>query len=309
MKIILTVIAIVLVSGCDWRPWNTIDSQYAQAKILSDNENFSEAAAVLTPLANDGHVPSQILLGRIYALGNESFAQNFKLAFKWTSKASQSDDLQAITYLGHLYSKGAGVDKDENKAFELFSQASDKGYSPAFMPLARIYLSNRVHKNLAEGMKWSYLALVRGTPPLTDDKVMRIYFSVTQLLETYPSGNSEKVDGLAMAQEWLWLHPEYTVNQGAVEIVSSLTTDFAYKAAVDAIIVENNVIKSHVWSNKQLSLGIIANEVAPLNFHKTFCDSLSGINTAGLTVSLIDTLKLQKSQGSDWVVLHSGTCG
>jgi TPR repeat protein len=56
--------------------------------------------------------------------------------------------LPAIVNLAHHYASGKGVEKDDDKAMQLYRQASDAGYPPAMRQLADRYMrGNGVRKN------------------------------------------------------------------------------------------------------------------------------------------------------------------
>ena len=51
-------------------------------------------------------------------------------AARWFALASEDGDLRATDLLGRCYQSGAGVEKDEARAAELFQQAAEQDYAP-----------------------------------------------------------------------------------------------------------------------------------------------------------------------------------
>ena len=60
-------------------------------------------------------------------------------AVAWYRKAVQQGYTDAFYGLGVMYAAGEGVKLDESKAFELFTQAAEKGHAPSIRTLAVSY--------------------------------------------------------------------------------------------------------------------------------------------------------------------------
>ncbi|MGD8570734.1 MAG: hypothetical protein PVJ39_21790 [Gammaproteobacteria bacterium] len=66
-------------------------------------------------------------------------------------KLAQQGNLESITRLGMMYERGEGVDKNRDKAIELYRTAADKGYKPAIKLLANI-TSNKPNDELTRSL-------------------------------------------------------------------------------------------------------------------------------------------------------------
>ena len=115
-----------------------------------DDEN---ADYWLKKAANTGYWRSQTKLGERY----ENMEQ-YTEAFEFYSKADDLGYEHAIYFLGALYATGRGVEKDCNKAFELYEIAAKKGDLGAqlWMGIAYDFQSERfgITQDLFEAEKW-----------------------------------------------------------------------------------------------------------------------------------------------------------
>lgn len=82
---------------------------------------------------------------------DESDDLYYKQAVKWFSLASDQGHVEAKCRLGRLYLYGQGVKKDENKAFELFSQSAEKGCAEANYWLGNYYRNKEEYE---EAVNW-----------------------------------------------------------------------------------------------------------------------------------------------------------
>jgi len=67
---------------------------------------------------------------------------NYENAFEYLAKAAELGDIQAQYYLGRMYQKGEGVEKDEKKGLYYLEEAAIGGH-----PEARYSLGSREWKN------------------------------------------------------------------------------------------------------------------------------------------------------------------
>ena len=73
--------------------------------------DYATALEEFTPLAKEGNVKSQFLLGEMYASG-WGVGKNFVEAVKWYRLAAEAGDPEAQSSLGVMYEKGRGVPQD-----------------------------------------------------------------------------------------------------------------------------------------------------------------------------------------------------
>jgi len=131
------------------------DDAYGHLK----QKEYTKALKELKPLADQGHVPSQLNLGRIYhkGLGVEV---NYKVAieyYKMAANQGNNDDAQHT--LGNLYRNGQGVKdattQDLSKAIHYYKKASDNGFPYSMFTIGMMYERGEgVNKNIKTATKW-----------------------------------------------------------------------------------------------------------------------------------------------------------
>lgn len=93
-------------------------------------KDFSRALALWLPLAEQGNVLVQTLIGTMYAYG-EGTEQDDKEAVKWFTHAARQGSAQAQYNLGIMYEQGFGVEKDLNEARRWLLAAAEQGREEA----------------------------------------------------------------------------------------------------------------------------------------------------------------------------------
>ena len=72
---------------------------------------------------------------------------------------------------------------------------------------------------------------------------------------------------------------------------------------------EQQVVKSYVWNpDNRLSIGVIKGQVDPLVYATELCRKIKSLNASGVSISVVDVIKLQKSGGDDWDELGFVKC-
>lgn len=105
-----------------------------QAGIAAYNhENYTKAAEILTPLADQGDMRAQSYLGFMYSNGR-GVPQNYVAAALWYHRAAQQGDATAQYMLGLLFDKGQGVRQNYIEAHKWLNLAT--AHAP---PRAREY--------------------------------------------------------------------------------------------------------------------------------------------------------------------------
>lgn len=97
-------------------------SGYNIALIYVKNKEFSKALPYLTGGIENSHIPSMRLLASLY-LNGDGLLQDKNIAISLLEKAIELGDIKSITQLAKIYY----VDKDYEKAFELFKKGSEYG--------------------------------------------------------------------------------------------------------------------------------------------------------------------------------------
>ena len=98
--------------------------------VAYQQKNYSLALQTWLPLAEDGNVLAQTLIGSMYAYG-EGIEQNDQEAFKWLSRAANANSAQAQYNLAILYEKGLGVTANNDLAKKWFKAAANQGRKDA----------------------------------------------------------------------------------------------------------------------------------------------------------------------------------
>ena len=97
-------------------------------------ENLERRAFWHMQAAGQGHVPSFIQLGHMYALGHH-FAQDDGAAAEWYARAAEAGNADGQYALGHSYHEGRGVPRDFDRAYGLWRQAAAQGHEGARLDL------------------------------------------------------------------------------------------------------------------------------------------------------------------------------
>ncbi|WP_127478626.1 tetratricopeptide repeat protein [Sulfurivermis fontis] len=94
-----------------------------EAAAALDAGDHSRALLLLRPLARDGNMDAQYLLGSLYSSGGNDVAQDGAEAVKWLTRAAEQGHQQAANTLGMMYVSGLGVKMDETEAKKWFALA------------------------------------------------------------------------------------------------------------------------------------------------------------------------------------------
>jgi len=82
-----------------------------EATFAYDRGDYTQAARLFRPLAEQGIAAAQLNLGLMYAKG-QGVQQNYQAALKWFQKAAEQGDVSAQNNLGLMYERGRGVRQD-----------------------------------------------------------------------------------------------------------------------------------------------------------------------------------------------------
>lgn len=140
-------------------------SEYIKAVKLHQNRNFQAAFKILNPIANQGYVHAQGLLGMMYENG-EGVTRNQSKAIEWYRKAAAQDSAEAQYMLGEIYRLGKGVRKDLPVAFQFYLAAANQGDVDAQYTLAVMYyMGDGTRQSYAGAVKWFSQARYQGYGP------------------------------------------------------------------------------------------------------------------------------------------------
>jgi len=143
----------------------TFASDYQDHKDAADalgKGDYKTAYKLWLPLAEQGKLVAQLMLGTLYRQGN-GVPQDFKEAAKWYRLAAEQGSAAAHYALGGLYFEGEGVPKDHKEAAKWLRLPAEQGDVHAQNSLALIYMNNEgVPQDFEEAAKWYRLAAEQG---------------------------------------------------------------------------------------------------------------------------------------------------
>jgi len=157
---------------------------------------FGEASTLLRPLAREGNVEAQYLLGRLYEQGDgvakdESEARRLyqlaagrghklaserlavvgksqsadeSVALGWYLPAAKQGDIEAQYNLGYMYETGWGVSINEKEAARWYQEAATGGHDQAQLRLGLMYMVGAgVAQSKPKGVEWLRKAAAGGS--------------------------------------------------------------------------------------------------------------------------------------------------
>ncbi len=168
--IILGIVAgvILLAAGGGIAAWYFMNAPFgAEEQLAKGKELYAEgkkdkAYLMLERSAKQGVAEAAYLLGTFCEKGEGTTKDEFK-ALDWYTTASDNGFMDAQYLMACRYESGTGVAKDTAKAFELYKKAADQGHAKAGESLARCYENGiGVEKNINEALKLKEKAAANG---------------------------------------------------------------------------------------------------------------------------------------------------
>ncbi|MFT5722650.1 MAG: lipopolysaccharide export LptBFGC system permease protein LptF [Motiliproteus sp.] len=94
------------------------------------------------------------------------------------------------------------------------------------------------------------------------------------------------VASVAVVLALKWLAPELSVEQ---------------RADVNRLLDAEPRIKSYVWNPEdRLSIGVIREQLDPKGYAQGLCQKMEALNAFGVSITVVDVIKLQQSGLDDW---------
>ncbi|QOY96067.1 SEL1-like repeat protein [Massilia sp. UMI-21] len=144
--------------------------------------------------AQEGYVPAQFNLARLYYTGGEGLARDDRLAAAWFAQAGKSGHADALYAMARIHDLGQGVPADGAKAIVYYKEAAVKGVPEAQSALASyFYTGEQVPKNLETARKLFNAAAMRGQ--------LDAMFNLAVMLANGEGGDKD----LGMAYVWFSL--------------------------------------------------------------------------------------------------------
>jgi hypothetical protein len=109
----------------------------ANAEGFSARGNYTEAAAMLKPLADQGNVKAQSRLGQMYLEG-QGVERNDQEGLRLARNAASLGDADAQLRIGGLYEQGRGVPQNNFQAYVWYSAAARSGNAAASVSRDRV---------------------------------------------------------------------------------------------------------------------------------------------------------------------------
>ena len=140
-------------------------AQYQLAELhhtaLETQQDFAKTLKWAQSASNGGHAMAQYRLASMYLLGEgveRDVAKSqalFKQALPGLQKLAEEKNADASNKLGVLYARGVLVEKDPERAVELFRVGTDAGLAKAFDNMGSAYLMGAgVERDPTEAGKW-----------------------------------------------------------------------------------------------------------------------------------------------------------
>ena len=148
------------------------EGHYLTAKMYKEGiyvpQNWTCWFTSLSNAASLGSSDAQADLGITYLYGNQeaNIAQDLNLAIYWLKKSVDQDNAKGNYFYGVCYEYGAGVDKDEEKAYKYYYTAANLGQPLGQCNIAEVYLSGTkgFEVNYQEAYKYVNAAIEQNCP-------------------------------------------------------------------------------------------------------------------------------------------------
>jgi localization factor PodJL len=117
------------------------------------------ALAKLKAIAEAGHAPAQVYLGKLYETGEHGVVKNMTQARRWTERAAEGGDPAAMHNLALYEFRGDGGPQDLVAAVRWFRKAAEQGVVDSQYNLGLLYQTGSgAPRDLAEAYKWFSIA-------------------------------------------------------------------------------------------------------------------------------------------------------
>ncbi|MEX1109582.1 MAG: tetratricopeptide repeat protein [Dongiaceae bacterium] len=187
--------ALVLLAGINATAWA---DQFEDAGDAYQSGNYDRAFGLLKPLAEDGNVDAQAIVGLMYALG-QGVIQDPDEAVKWYRLAAEQGHADAQFNLAVIYYLSAGVDPDDKEASHWYGLAADQGVAAAQYNLGYMfYKGHGVTRDYVQAYKWWSLAAAQDHEHAARNRDVAASKMTPSQLE----------EAQRLVEEWLAAHPQ-----------------------------------------------------------------------------------------------------
>ncbi|MEQ6918753.1 tetratricopeptide repeat protein [Halomonas aquatica] len=127
-----------------------------------DMGDYSTAIDNFRPLAEQGEMVSQAVMGTMYSEG-KGVPQDYSQAVHWYRRAAEQGSSYAQAELGRMYRSGEGTTQDYGEAVKWFRLAAEQGNLSAQADLGHAFQVGRgVPQNFLEAAQWYRRAAEQG---------------------------------------------------------------------------------------------------------------------------------------------------
>ena len=145
-------------SGPDARGTVPAGADYKAGRKAYKAKDYETAFKEFSKSAQEGHARAQIWVGGLYERGR-GVERDFGKAMEWYLKAADQGSAVAYFRIGWMYRKGRGVSADDQKAYEWYYKSAERGYYLGQWNLGVLLKWGRgVPEDIVEAHKWMSLA-------------------------------------------------------------------------------------------------------------------------------------------------------
>ncbi len=146
------------------------------ASELLKSGQYSELAALVQPLADNGVAWAQFVVGLIFNNGYGVTKDTLRAA-TWYRKSADQGYQNAQNNLGFLYYTGDGIPKDVGQAVTWYQKAAAQGQPGAQFRLGYAYIQGEgISQNVSEGINWLSRAAAQGNAS-AENQLGILYYS------------------------------------------------------------------------------------------------------------------------------------
>lgn len=180
-----------------------IADSLSDAKRALDAGDFTNAAKLYLPLAQQGNADAQFNLGTMYDEG-EGVPEDYKEALKWYQMAAEQGHEAAQTILGAIYSVGRGVTQNFKEAAKWDRLAAEQGSATAQFNLGWLYkMGDGVPQDYVRAHMWFNIATANGNEKQKDFFTKSLN-QIATLMTAAQVAEAQELARKCMANKFKW---------------------------------------------------------------------------------------------------------
>lgn len=174
----------------------TLANDFDDATAAYDRGDYETALRLMKPLAEQGVVGAQVILGTMYFDG-QSVPQDYAEAAKWYRLAAEQGDALAQYGLGFLYILGQDVPQDYAEAAKWFRKAAEQGDASGQNGLGFLcFRGQGLPQDYVQAHMWFDLSAAQGNEEAARNRTVAASKMTTSQLE----------EAQRLAHDWLAKH-------------------------------------------------------------------------------------------------------